>query len=220
MTERFYNQAYYESHYAQFLPEESYYDAKAQFWKHAICSLWPLHDSWAMLDYGCGLGQVTAAFRDCQYFDVSEFSRAILEKKGRKFYSDPNEIPVDQFDVIVSSHSLEHMPDPFEQLRRFKRFARPSGSLVLILPIERDFRRHLEVDNNNHLFAWTFQTISNLLLASGWTPCLNHFIFDSFCLRKLSRVLDRKRAVLWAWRLGRALCAHRSMFVVAKKGAF
>lgn len=218
MTERFYDQAYYESHYAQFLPDASYYEIKAAFWKYAISSLWPLPDSCAVLDYGCGLGQVTAAFENCQYFDVAEFSRAFLVRKGKKFYSNSNEIPLGQFDVVVSSHSLEHTPDPYEQLKRFRGLTRASGTLVLILPIERDLRRHLKVDNNNHLFAWTFQTISNLLLASGWKPCLQDFIFDSFCLRKLSRVLDRKTAVLWAWRLGRAFSSYRSMFIVAKNG--
>jgi ubiquinone/menaquinone biosynthesis C-methylase UbiE len=219
MTEQFYGQAYYESHFGPFLLDESYYEVKAQFWKHAICSLWSLPDSCTMLDYGCGLGQVTAAFQNCQCFDVAEFSRAFLEKKGRKFYADSNEIPLEQFDVVISSHSLEHTPDPFELLKRFRCFAKASGALVLILPIERDFRKHLEVDNNDHLFAWTFQTISNLLLASGWTPCLQEHIFDSFCLRQLSRRVNRKTAVRWSWWLGRALCSYRSMFIVAKKRA-
>jgi ubiquinone/menaquinone biosynthesis C-methylase UbiE len=219
MTGTFYNQAYYQSHYGRFLSDAPYHRLKGLFWRKAICSLWPLPENCLMLDYGCGLGQVSAAFKECHCYDVAEFSRRFLSDSGRVVYSSTQEIPEEQFDTVLSSHSLEHSPRPFEDLRQFARFAKKDGCLILILPIERDFQRRLAVDDDNHLFAWSFQTIGNLLHASGWTPLAQELIYDSFGLKQLARIVSEKRAVQYAWRLGQARKAFGSMFIASRKSA-
>jgi SAM-dependent methyltransferase len=217
MSEVFYDATYFESHYGRFLPEDAYYQLKALFWRKAITELWPLHEPVTILDYGSGLGQVTAAFSDCHCYDLAEFSRSFLLARGRTVYAHFNEIPKKHFDVILSSHSLEHTADPYEQLQRFASYAKERGTIILILPIERDKRRHLNVDNNNHLFAWTFQTITNLLIAAGWEPCFQHLICDSFFLKRLGRFLKTDLAVIWGLRLGKWFRSYPAMFIVARK---
>jgi len=217
MTGTFYDHAYYESHYGRFLPDDSYYDLKARFWRKAISALWSLEPSARLLDYGCGLGQVSAGFEDCHYYDLAEFSRSFLARRGRTVYGDPSAIPRGEFDVVLSSHALEHTKNPSEQLEQFSQYAAARGVLILILPIERDLRAHFEVDTNNHLFTWTFQTITNLLHASGWQPCRQAFIYDSFLLKRLGRIMPDGMAVVWAWRLGRVFRSYRSMFIVSRK---
>lgn len=216
-TEAFYDDAYFGSHYGQFLDDPAYYDLKGKFWKKAIQSLWPVPEDALVLDYGCGLGQVTAAFSRCHYYDIAEFTRDFLRRRGRQVYSSVAEIPKGHFDVVISSHSLEHSPDPFEQLQLQARCARTRGTLILILPIEREFGRRLELDKDNHLFAWTFQTASNLLRAAGWQPCRQEFIYDSLGLRRFGRTFKGERAVNLAWRLGRITGSFRCMFLAAQK---
>jgi len=217
MPTDFYEKTYYDSHYAQFLSDAAYFELKGLFWKKAIQSLWKVPDNCQMLDFGCGLGQVTAAFPKCAYYDLSEFSRQFVRKRGNVVYNEPGEIPEAHFDVILSSHSLEHTPDPCELLQRFTRWTSAKGELILILPIERDFSPRLEVDKDNHLFAWTFQTISNLLHATGWQPCLADWIYDSWGLRQLSKRMGKESAVDLAWRLGKYIRTYRSMLLAARK---
>jgi hypothetical protein len=83
----------------------------------------------------------------------------------------------------------------------FRRFGKPTGQLFLILPVERQFQKTLTVDDN-HLHCWTFQTICNLLHATGWTPGIQTYIYDSFGLATLGKLLPPKSAVSWAWKAG------------------
>jgi SAM-dependent methyltransferase len=62
------------------------------------------------------------------------------------------------YDVLLSSHTLEHVADPIAALREWRRVLRPGGALVLILPDPRatfDHRRpvtafeHLLEDERN-----------------------------------------------------------------------
>ena len=170
-----------------------------------------------MLDYGCGTGQVTMAFQHCHYFDIAEDSRSRLKKSGRTVYGTIDEIPRGRFDWILSSHALEHSPRPLEDLLRFGDYAKSDGHLLLIRPIETRLRRALQPDGDNHLYCWTFQTISNLLREAGWKPLFQDHIYDSFGLGALSRILGNQAAVQWSWRLGRLRGGFKSMFIVAAK---
>ena len=153
MNEAFYNQDYYVSHYKNFLGMDSFYQLKSLFWKKAITSLWPVADECVLLDYGCGLGQVSAAFPRAQYYDVSPFSREFLGRHGKTVYSSEQDIPVNSFDVILSSHSLEHSSTPLDDLKFFSTLVKSDGNLILILPIDTNSKRQLEVDVDNHLFS-------------------------------------------------------------------
>lgn len=217
MSTAFYNGAYFESHYGRLLNDDGYFSVRALFWKKAITSLWSVPEESRMLDYGCGTGQVTAAFRHCDYYDISEESRNYVRKMEKTVFEQPGEIPREQYDFVLSSHSLEHSPRPFDDLLSFAQYARSNGHLLLILPVEKTTREVLKVDNNNHLYGWTFQTISNLLLASGWEPLFQAYIYDSFGLGTLAKRLHPENAVWWSWRLGLLRKSFKSMFIVARK---
>ena len=44
----------------------------------------------------------------------------------------------DQFDLVICSHVLEHVPDDAAAMREMRRVLRPSGTLVLMVPIYGD----------------------------------------------------------------------------------
>jgi SAM-dependent methyltransferase len=64
------------------------------------------------------------------------------------------------FDVVFSSHTLEHIPDPVaETLRLWMGFVRPGGKLICYLPDERHYRydpSNPEARNPAHRHLLTF----------------------------------------------------------------
>ena len=210
-----YNSTYYEGHYGRLLGDDHYFNVRTLYWKHAITAVQVVPEDSLVLDYGCGTGQVSMAFPNVHFYDTSEFSRDLIKQKGKVVYRDDAEIPAGKFDFVLSSHALEHSTRPFEDLQNFRRFVKPTGQLLLILPIERKFQKTLKVDDNNHLYCWTFQTICNLLYATGWKPMVQTYIYDSFGLGSFSKVLPPQKAVSLSWRLGRLKRGFQSIMVVA-----
>jgi|SRR5450756_2599662 len=210
-----YNAAYYEGHYGRLLMDDQYYKMRALYWKTAITAVQAVSADDLILDYGCGTGQVSMAFPNTHYYDIAEYSRDLIKKHGKIVYEDNESIPLGTFDFILSSHALEHSPRPFEDLQNFGRFAKPGGHLLLMLPIERDFRKTLEVDSNNHLYCWTFQTICNLLIAAGWKPLIQTYVYDSFGLGTFGKLLPAQKAASLSWRLGRVKRSFKSMMIIA-----
>ena len=213
-----YNSGYYEGHYGRLLMDDRYFDVRALYWKTAITAVQAVGEDSLMLDYGCGTGQVSMAFPNTHYYDIAEFSRALIKKRGKVVYEEVAAIPLGKFDFVLSSHALEHSPQPYEDLQNFGRFVKPKGCLLLILPVEQDFRATLTVDGNNHLYCWTFQTICNLLHASGWEPLIQTYIYDSFGLGILRKMMPSARAVSLSWRLGKVKKSFKSMMIVARHG--
>ena len=213
-----YDAAYYEGHYGRLLMDDRYFGIRALYWKTTITIVQAVAEDSLILDYGCGTGQISMAFPNTHYYDISDFSRKLIKQRGKVVYEDIATIPPGKFDFVLSSHALEHSPRPYEDLLNFGRFAKPDGRLLLILPVERDFRTTLKVDSNNHLYCWTFQTICNLLHATGWEPLIQSYIYDSFGLGTLSKLVPAARAVSLSWQLGRVKKSFKSMMIVARNG--
>lgn len=211
-----YDANYYAEHYERLLDHGPYFDIRALYWKKAITEVINIPEHSLILDYGCGTGQVSMAFTNTHYFDIAEFSRDLIKKRGRLFYDRSESIPLRTFDFILSSHALEHSPRPYEDLLMFRRFAKPDGRLLLILPVETVLYKTLKTDTNNHLYCWTFQAITNLLLSTGWEPLTQTYVYDSFGLGVLSRMFPDESAVSLAWCLGKIRRKYKSMMVVAQ----
>jgi len=169
-----------------------------------------------VLDFGSGVGQVSAALENSVCFDFNEFALSEMRKRGRNVIENRQDIPNGVFDYVLSSHSLEHSPTPHQDLEEFRKYLRPTGRLVLVLPIELLLEPALTPDWNQHLQAWTFQTITNLLLATGWTPLSQSVIYGPYFLRTIGRRLPAKLTVSLAYRFGRLRRAGAAMMTIAK----
>ena len=211
-----YDAAYFAGHYGRLLMDERYFNFRALYWKTAITAIQPVAEESLMLDYGCGTGQISMAFPNTHYYDIAEYSRELMRKRGKLVYDDVITIPAGKYDFILSSHALEHSPRPFDDLKNFRRFVKPKGHLLLILPVEREFDKTLKADGDYHLYCWTFQTIGNLLHASGWEPLIQTYIYDSFGLGTLSKFLAPQRAVKLSRQLGKVKKSFESMMIVAR----
>jgi len=84
-----------------------------------------------------------------KYFDVLDRA-ALIERARAHAYPHERAVPIDfvsptgdlsvvteQFDVIVSSHCIEHQPDFIAHLRDVSRLLRPGGAYLLVIPDKR-----------------------------------------------------------------------------------
>ena len=90
---------------------------------------------------------------------------------------------------------------------------KPKGILVLVLPIEKnEIIRQFKPTKSQHLFAWTFQTINQLLYSAKFKIRLNRLNYVSgysvfyilpfklalFCLKIAGRIRNNKEMIIVA----------------------
>jgi hypothetical protein len=168
------------------------------------------------LDYGAGTGVVSAALTNVDCFEVSAFARDSLRNTGRRVIERVEDIPLNAYDGILCSHSLEHHVDPHATLSVFRRAIRPHGHLVIVLPVETDYTVYMTPDCNQHYYCWTFQTLTNLLTHCKFRPVFGQIIYGPFLLRTLGRRLSTDLAVSIAHKLGRVKRSFKSMLMVSR----
>lgn len=136
-----------------------------------IISLAPLGDVKSILDVGCGYGYAQDEFPDCDYTGITlcaeEYKKA--RELGRcVLYMDFNFIRLGrEFDLILSSHSLEHSPFPLITLMEWHRVGK---SLLLIVPNP----DHYGYIGKNHYSVATPQQVRWWLRRAGWEVKWRH----------------------------------------------
>jgi SAM-dependent methyltransferase len=133
------------------------------------------------LEIGCASGAFLAKLRSRGWrVEGIEPSAAAAERasaQGLQVYTGPIETAPDpdgQLDLVVASHSLEHLHDPLGSLRRVRRWSRPGALLSCAVPDAGGFlfRRFgadwYDLDVPRHLFHFTPATFTNLLALAGW----------------------------------------------------
>lgn len=125
-----------------------------------------------VLDFGAGLGTVLASIDATERVavDVSDQSHHACRERGFHWYPALDAVP-GRFDLILAIHSLEHTPDPAAILRALKARLAPNGQFVCVVPVETNLSPGplSEITGHQHLFAWTPETLKNLLLTTGWS---------------------------------------------------
>lgn len=165
--------------------------------------------SHSVLDFGCGAGHLLAALPGSRKVgvEINPAARAAGAPYGFPIVAEPGDLGPERFDVIVSSHALEHVPAPLDVLRDLRNRLTPNGLLLLLLPLD-DWRAPAQrdfagPDVNMHLHCWTPRALANLLVVAGFSP-------------RTVRVVTRAFPPLAShlWRLGRP-CFELAAFVQA-----
>jgi len=210
-----YNSEYYKAIYGRAIFDEEHYILKS---KIAIKKYFKnIPKDIEILDFGCGLGYNTYLFPNSTGFDISEFSLDFCKQKGKKIIKSLDEVNDGTFDVVFSSHTLEHVETPFETLKLLYKKLRPDGILILVLPVEKYGKSDFDPDSNQHLFLWNFRTINNLLIRSGFKILENSYLrgygYDKFnSIAKINLKLFEIITTLTSLIYG-----VKELFIVAKK---
>lgn len=126
-----------------------------------------------VLDFGCAGGHLLDAL-SCASRAGVEANPAARAYAAEVYGIDARPAVADfedgSFDVVVSNHVLEHVPYPIAALTEVRRVLRPSGRLLLCVPLDdwRAQRSFHDDDHDHHLHTWTPQHLGNTLLESGF----------------------------------------------------
>ena len=149
----------------------------------------------SLLDVGCGYGFLVAAAQrldwDAKGIDISEEAVAFgTTKVGANLEKATPEswIADKPYDVVVSSHSLEHVSDPRQTLQKLKSFMQPTGSVLHIrVPnvesVDRRWHgnRWWAWDAPFHLYFFEPKTLTALLNQVGFKDLtVRNHLFDPF----------------------------------------
>ena len=133
------------------------------------------------LEVGCAAGHLMQKFRrrgwTMQGIEPSpEAARRAIEE-GFSVHVGPVETAPDPpapFDLIVASHSFEHLHDPMGTFRRLRTWSKPGAYLSCAVPdagglLFRYFRgAWYDLDLPRHLFHFTPATLTAMLARTGW----------------------------------------------------
>lgn len=79
------------------------------------------------------------------------------------------------YDVVISSHQLEHVANPIKAMKEFVRVCKPGGFIVLILPIKSlTFDQHRNDTSFEHLISDYLQNVDEDDLTHFKEIILNH----------------------------------------------
>ena len=135
-----------------------------------------------MLDVGCGSGGVLSAMFDMGWHVVglepNAAAAAVARTNGHEVWCQsagdplPSDLP---FDLILVSHTLEHLHSPRRALTSFRTVLRPSsGRIVLEVPnLDSLFTRLFQglgtaFDTPRHLYLFGPATLERLLVETGF----------------------------------------------------
>lgn len=168
-----YEENYHTKRHSQHIDSE-YYEARAQIALTKFFSGVDINSR--ILDYGCGMGQNMYLLPNAMGYDISEYSVGFARQKGINATNDLDSIPEESFDYVFSSHVLEHHPHPKTMIESMRSKLKTGHDLLLIIPHERHGKGSFELDLNQHLYTWNFQTINNLLISSGFEIKENKYL--------------------------------------------
>jgi SAM-dependent methyltransferase len=126
---------------------------------------------------------------------VNPNSRTLCEQCGIEFIPHIHGLGR-TFDVVLAHHVLEHVDDPLTTLQSLRPLLAPGGRLLIFVPLERG-RKFVRGEPNMHLYAWTPQTLGNLVERAGFTVASIRVAGYGY----EQRLAPLARVSLWAYEL-------------------
>ena len=194
----FYETQYHQTYLTHVDPEildpEKYYkkmQKASAIWTSKIKEM--LSGTESVLDVGCSTGHLLTGIKDsaAKIFG-HELNRKEVEFCQQKLGLDVDDKPLaerflpESFDLITLVFVLEHIGKPVEFLRELKKYLKPNGKLVIVVPnIQDPLVSFYNIENFKnfyfcieHLFYYSSETLAETLLQAGYssTPaCLQEY---------------------------------------------
>jgi 2-polyprenyl-3-methyl-5-hydroxy-6-metoxy-1,4-benzoquinol methylase len=133
------------------------------------------------LDIGTGAGGILDMLSpfalSCAAVEPQKGARDQLIKCGYNVYSDINEAPAGEYDVVTLFHVFEHLTEPIKSLEIISEKMRNSGKLIIEVPHANDFLlSFLALESfkeftfwSEHLILHTRQSLRSFLEKAGFT---------------------------------------------------
>jgi SAM-dependent methyltransferase len=152
-------------------------------------------DGLRMLDYGCGLGDLLVVARDFGLHPVGieqdpvacrEAAARLGKETYRSVYDLLSHDPRARFDLLVLWNVIEHLREPWLDLRQLRTLLRPGGWLLVTtmnvdcLRARLEGRRWENYANPTHFYYFSRQSLNGVIRAAGfsrieeWKPTLRH----------------------------------------------
>jgi SAM-dependent methyltransferase len=161
-----YEGEYQEYRHGHLLDPVSY--ERYAFWAHKkLFANTPPEDY--VFEFGAGLGQNIYFCKNRIGFDISNYATEFCRAKGIQMLDDLADAKHKSFDVVISSHNLEHLEQPLTNLQFLRQLLKDQGTLYLVLPVQSSPKDVPEQDIDGHLYCWNSTTIGNLLARAGLT---------------------------------------------------
>jgi SAM-dependent methyltransferase len=150
----------------------------------------------AILDFGCGLGQLLVALKGAGFKAIEGFDidpRAIAQCRALGFTC--HDARADgafyehhhaRYDFVIMSHVLEHFPKELiiQQLARIKQLLKEDGALIVMVPNAQSATgAYWAYEDFTHHVLFTSGSLRYVLRAAGFTQV--EFL-DPFCVEGLS----------------------------------
>jgi SAM-dependent methyltransferase len=149
-----------------------------------------------LLDVGCGPGANLKSLQeqgwDVYGIELSETAvaraRALVGDRIHCGTLDTSPFEDESFDVVLMSHSLEHLYDPVQELQRVRRLLKPQGCLIIAVPNAGSLEAKLfggswiHWDPPRHLYHFSKKTLTGLVEQAGFQVLrlrtgVGHFFF-------------------------------------------
>lgn len=144
-------------------------------------NLLPLSPPGKLLEVGCASGvYLNDRLLDGWQVEGVEFSESAVnvarEHGMRVHHGQIKDIQLENapYDIVVAQMVLEHLYNPVAELKEWRKLIKPGGKLVISVPNINSLDFYLfkqywyGLQLPTHLFHFTPQTLTNVLLNSGW----------------------------------------------------
>ncbi len=162
--------------------------------KHPKHYLWTTHNDFIVdnvksgdkvIDIGCGASQypIRLAEKGANVLCIDKNPQRIEDAKRLNVHPNLkyivldilNELPNEQFDVVVCSHIIEHLKNPVDFLKKLRQIAR---KLIIKVPrLDSGWKKLMKkdlglfyYDDSDHFKEYNWQILKDELKKSGWTP--------------------------------------------------
>lgn len=124
-----------------------------------------------VLEFGSGEGFLLKQIKAYEKagIEINDYAREYAKKEEEiLFVKYTEEVPDDYYDVIISTHVLEHVNDPLGELKQLRRKLKDNGNIVFIVPFECNDKEYFKNDYNQHLYTWNCLNLGNLFKRAGF----------------------------------------------------
>lgn len=189
---------YDESYY---LSRESWPDFRLEM--EALLGLARLTPQARVLELGCGggelLGRLERRARLAVGVDLSPEGLRLARQRstGEILAARAESLPFREgsFDAVVAQHLVEHLPQPLEALREWRRVLRPGGVLALVTPNAAYPDPALFYDPS-HVSLFTLETLRSALVVAGFKVVHLSALFPYLGRNRLARAASIRLAPL------------------------